>query len=163
MTLAGPSHDEFDVSCQWQPNESQIRFKPTGQDVWFSCHDWSAITNIGHGDCYTVCPSATRMRLLYSLILVAEGQNETWPPIGWHNLFVISWSKYRLGLPQPWWIVWSHDWWGFARYFRGFTPLTQSEWREICLRLGLCKTTVKESTCHRKYSCYAQPPWWVQH
>ena len=42
-------------------------------------------------------------RLLHSPSLVALGLSlgyETWPRIGWHQAFVIAWSKYRLGLPS---------------------------------------------------------------
>ena len=50
-------------------------------------------------------PSAppVKTRLLHSPSLKAIGQSvgyATWPPIGWHHLFVIGWSKYRLGLPS---------------------------------------------------------------
>ena len=41
--------------------------------------------------------------MLHSPNLLAIGlsaRSETWPPIGWHHPFVISWSKYRLGLPS---------------------------------------------------------------
>ena len=42
-------------------------------------------------------------RLLHSPNRVAVGLSvwyETWPPIGWHHPAVISWSRYRLGLPR---------------------------------------------------------------
>ena len=53
-------------------------------------------------------------RLLHSLSLVAVGMSiayETWPPVGWHNLFIIDWSKYGLGLTQSYWIVGLCDQW----------------------------------------------------
>ena len=43
------------------------------------------------------------LRLLDSPSLVAialSAGNETWPPVGWHDPFVIGWSKYGLGMPQ---------------------------------------------------------------
>ena len=56
------------------------------------------------GDCERVYPIPCQVqfsRLLHSASLLAEGQSlvyETWPPVGWHHLFVIGWYKYRLGL-----------------------------------------------------------------
>ena len=64
-------------------------------------------------------------RLLHSPSLVALGLSvgyETWPPTGWHHALVIGWSKYRLELPQPKWILGSHNWWEFPPFLQ--RPLT---------------------------------------
>ena len=58
---------------------------------------WHRSASISH------CRTKGLHRLLHSPSLVAIGlsvRNETWPPIVWHHLFVIGWSKYRLGLPS---------------------------------------------------------------
>ena len=50
--------------------------------------------------CLTADPAD--IRLLHSPNMEAIGLSagyETWPPICWHQAFVIGWSKYRLGLP----------------------------------------------------------------
>ena len=102
--------------------------------------------NTDYLDCHTV------------LSLVALGLSvgcEAWPPIRCHHLFVIGRSKYRLGLPQSQWLLaYVADW-----NFQHFSDITQSPCTAltagICLPLGLCKGTVKEST---DYGCPTSSP-----
>ena len=72
-------------------------------------------------------------RLLHSHNLAATGLSlgyETWPSIGWHWVFVIGWSKYRLSRVSC--IVGSRDKWEFPD--SGDSPFAR-----------LCKGTVKQS------------------
>ena len=73
---------------------------------------------------------------------------ETWSPIGWHQAFVIGWSRYRSGLPSAplhYDITWPV----------GIPTVFRPQWQSLCtaltagkcLPLGLCKGTVKESIC----------------
>ena len=95
--------------------------------------------------------------LLHSLGMVAVGQSvayEAWPPIAYHHPVVTAWSKYGLGLPRQQWIVGSRDWWEFP-------PFCRCHWQSpctalmagICLPLGLCKETVKESSLSSLLYC----------
>ena len=69
---------------------------------------------------------------------------ETWPAIAWHHPLVIDWSKYRLVLPRVA-LHWAH--------VTEFSPFLKGHWQSpctavtagICLPLGLCQGTVKES------------------
>ena len=88
-------------------------------------------------DCYTA--------LVWCLVAIGLSEEyETWHPIGWHCAFVIGWSKYRLGSTS-------------ASLHYG-TPFFRPQWQSlctalmagICLPLGLCKGTVKESTAMAK-------------
>ena len=90
------------------------------------------------------------VRLLHSLIVVALGlsvEYETWPPIGWHHPFVISWSKYRLGLHNSQWL-WVHMTGGnFHCFFRG-------HWQSPCTALMAGKLPairVVQGDCDRVY------------
>ena len=82
-------------------------------------------------------------RLLHSPSLVAIGLSvgyETWRPIGWHRVFVIGWSKYRLDCLVPHSIIGWHGQWEFPLFFR-------PQWQSLCTALmagkclswGLCK------------------------
>ena len=78
-------------------------------------------------------------RLLHSLVALGLSMGyETWLSVGWHHAFVIVWYGYRLGLPQSQWVVGSCNWWEFLSFSEAIDS-------PLCLPLGLCKETVKES------------------
>ena len=87
------------------------------------------------------------------MAIVLSAGSETWPPVGSHHLFLIGWSKYRLGLPRAplhYGLMWPV----------GITmpPFFRPQWQSLCkaltagsyLQLGFCKGTVKESRNTRK-------------
>ena len=73
-----------------------------------------------------------------------QNVNEVWG-MAWHHPFVISWSKYRLGMLHLQCILGSRDKLEFPPFFKGL-------WQSVPLhnpdgyRLGLCKETMKESS-----------------
>ena len=93
-------------------------------------------------------------RQLHNPNLVVIGLSkgyDTWPPIGWHCPFVIVWSKYSLGKPSAplhYGVTWPV---GIPTVFE--TPVTvplvicTALTTGKCLPLGLCKGTLKKSTC----------------
>ena len=111
--------------------------------------------------CFQQAASATI--LLHSSCLMAVGLSvETWPPIGWHHPFMIGWSKYRLVLLQSQWILGSV---GIFTYQKPFTTTflrSPATALPICLPLGLCKETVKESTSSTDHHWTVfRSPWWA--
>ena len=87
-------------------------------------------------------------RLVPSPSLVAVGlsmEYETWSPIDCDHPFVIGCSKYRLGLPQLWWIGGSCDQGEFPPFFRGHwqspcTALTAGKLPAVMAVEGDCET-----------------------
>ena len=146
----------------WGSGLRKIAFVLSIHNAWFSqsftinCPKWVAWCNIGDGtlrgfgeDVTGVTQEASTLifaRLLHSLSLVVLRLSvgyETRPTIGWHHPFVMCWFKYRLVLHQLQWI----DQWKFTPFFRGHWQSSCTALRAgICLLLGLCKETVKEST-----------------
>ena len=125
--------------------------------MWSGCYCWM---HSWHDKCV---PMAVCCRLIHSPRLVVIGLSmgcETWPPIGWHHAFVIGWGKYRLGLhgaPLHYGLTWLV---GITTVF--YTPLTvplhSPNGRQICLPLGLCGGTVKESMS-AGYAIDNMSPW----
>ena len=119
---------------------------------------------MGHQDssgpsngCSATCPICPThrcgfIRLLHSPSLMAI-EDSQWGKrhglqIGWHHPFIVGWFKYRLGLPSAplhYGLTWPV---GIE-----FPPFFRPQWQSlcttltagICLPLGLCKGTVKES------------------
>ena len=127
--------------------------------VWWRHSKWLMRTPRSHAtssvDIFFCIPSsrwsAMHLRLLHSSSLVAIGLSvgyEICPPIGWHQALWLVGLNIDWDCPVPHRIMGSHDQWEFPLFFRPqwqypCTALTA----DICLPLGLCKWTVKESTC----------------
>ena len=116
------------------------------QDIWWGVI-WLCVTELRSPGC--MCEPFV-MGLLHSPSLVAAGLPvgyETWPPIGWHLTFVSVWSKDRLGLPCVRMDCGLMSLVGISTILQKplIVPCT-TLMVGICLPLGLCKWTVKEST-----------------
>ena len=73
---------------------------------------------------------------------------ETWPLIGRQHAFVIGWFECRLGLPsKPLYYGLTWPVWIPTVFQTPVTVLLHSPNSRQCLLLGLCKGTVKQSSC----------------
>ena len=111
-------------------------------------------------------PPGSSLRLLHNLSLVALGLpvgHETWPLIGLHRLFVISWFKYRLGWPQSQWIMGSCDKWEFLHFFRShWVPLHNPNGRQSACRSGCARRLWDSLWLSREQSSVIIPPYLLQ-
>ena len=81
--------------------------------------------------------SCTRLMHIPSLVALRLSLGcETWPPFDWYHPFVISWSRYKLGLPQPWGLGADITTKNFVQYFQ--RPLTVSLHRQNCRLFASC-------------------------
>ena len=80
------------------------------------------------------------------------GEQSLWNgTIGWHQAFVIGWSKYRLGLPSAplhYGLTWPVE---IPTIFQTPVPVLCK-----CLLLGLCKGTVKDFIVRRAGLLWSQ-------